>query len=121
MWSQSRKAEGSTFWSKTIPHKKISMTEKLRSIGEVLSSPSAFKWGDALYADPAGLADFLSPCLVLDPECVETDKDDEPVEARERGFSYVLSIQDIQSIYANLEPKELQRLPNRCSQLFSTM
>ncbi|MCH2077020.1 MAG: hypothetical protein MK180_09070 [Rhodobacteraceae bacterium] len=78
------------------------MTETLRTIVEVLSEPNSFRWSDALYADPDNLADLNSPCLVLDPDSVDTDEDEEPAEAKARGFSYILAIQDIQSIHANL-------------------
>lgn len=79
------------------------MTEKLKTLAEVLFHPNALRWSDALYADPDCLVDPRSFCLVLDPDGVDTDEEDEPAEAKKRGFSYILSIQDIQSIYANLE------------------
>lgn len=79
------------------------MTKTLRTLVEVLSKPNSFRWSDALYADPDNLADLNSPCLVLDPDSVETDGDEEPAEAKGRGFTYILAIQDILSIHANLE------------------
>ena len=79
------------------------MIKNQRTIAKILCQPNSFRWNDALYADPESLADSSCPCLVLDPDSVDTDGDEEPAEAKEHGFSYILAIQDIQSIHANLE------------------
>lgn len=79
------------------------MPEKLKTISEVLLHQSEYKWSDALYADRHNVANPSSTCLVLDPDGVETDDEEDPLEARVHGFGYILSIQDIQSVYANLK------------------
>ena len=79
------------------------MTEQNLTIGDVLAEPYAFPWNHAVFANSENISDEGAHCLVLDPDDVETDEDEEPAEAQRHGYTYVLSIQDIQSIAANLK------------------
>ena len=71
------------------------------TVREVLRDPKAFDVRHALYADkPVGGLD--AECLVLDPNDVEDDDDEEPAAARDAGYQYVLMMNDVNGIIRNL-------------------
>lgn len=67
---------------------------------DVLRSPGAFDRRHALYADRASL-DPRSECLVLDPDDA-ADTDDDPEPAKAAGYRYLLMMDDVGGIVANL-------------------
>lgn len=79
------------------------MTKQFLTIGEVISQPHSFRWDYAIYANIKADLNEEALCLILDPDDVENDENEEPAEACRNGFSYVLSIQDVQSIFENLK------------------
>lgn len=78
------------------------MSDPTHTLVQVLSDPQAFPWNHALFANAAEIARRDAQCLVLDPNSVESDEDEEPPEAKQLGYSYILSVQDIQGIAKNL-------------------
>ncbi len=66
----------------------------------VLADPRAFDPSHALYAVKATLGPD-SHCLLLDPDDVD-DIDDVPDAARAAGYDYVLMMNDVRGVVANL-------------------
>lgn len=67
---------------------------------EVLRDPKAFDPSHALFADKSALG-LDSDCLILDADDLEEGEDD-PAEAREAGYDYVLMMDDVNGIITNL-------------------
>lgn len=80
-----------------------SLSERPETIGDVLSRPYAVRWNHAVFARPQIVSNASCHCLVLDPDNVETEGEEEPEEARRHGDASIRSIQEIQSIAGNLE------------------
>ena len=75
------------------------MTTDLK-LQDILSSPETLHWAHGLYMPRDSEWDLETPCLVWDVDDCEADSD-EPKEAVDRGFKYVLGIQAVQGIVQN--------------------
>jgi len=77
-------------------------------LGEVLKTAEYLPWTQALYA-PAGpwQLDASTPVLVWDVDDVVDDGADLPAEAIALGYDYVLAIDDVQSIVANVRAQQV--------------
>lgn len=82
------------------------------AIRDVLRNPKSFDLRFALYAAKP-VVDLDADCLVLDPNDVEDDDDEEPAAARNVGYQYVLMMNDVNGIITNL----LQQVPNPSDEL----
>ena len=74
---------------------------------DVIQAPGNFNWRYALFL-PQKKWQLDTQCLVLDPDDVDNpdDPDDNPRQAKDLGFDYVLMIQDIDSIYENAKSQK---------------
>lgn len=74
---------------------------KIIKLRNVLLYSEKFEWSDALFLIRDNIWNLNSECIVIDPDDVENDVDEEPKFATENNMKYALSIQDIQGIVDN--------------------
>ena len=77
----------------------MTVSPTARTLSSVLEQVESLPWDFALYLpkQPWGLE---TPALILDPDDCEDDQE-EPAEARARGFRYALGVQDVKGVVEN--------------------
>jgi hypothetical protein len=78
------------------------------TLGEVLKTAFDLPWNHAVYLP--NQTDWLgdTECIVHDPDDVEDDSAEEPLEARERNLKYVMDIASVRDILENLRGQGVQ-------------
>jgi len=78
------------------------------TLGEVLRTAFDLPWNHAIYLPTQ--AEWLgdTECIVQDPDDVEDDSAEEPLEVRKRSFRYVLDIATVRDILENLRDQGVE-------------